>query len=163
MKPTPFELMKLRGVANYQFGSRAGIDLFSRNVSVTHSPRTGRLRLIFRDGKLLATLRPRDGLLALSLHGARLLAAKSKPPRWRVIVRKDVASFIKQGKSVFAKHVVSADPRIRPGDEAIVVDDDDELLAVGRALLSGEEMLSFRNGVAVKVRSGVKTAEDEPA
>jgi len=36
----------------------------------------------------------------------------------------------------------------------MVVDDQDQLLATGSALLSGEEMLFFNYGVAVKVRQG---------
>jgi len=42
-----------------------------------------------------------------------------------------------------------------------VVDEDDNLLAVGRAMLSSYEMLAFNSGVAVKVRRGVE-GEDKP-
>ena len=40
--------------------------------------------------------------------------------------------------------------------EVIVVDEDSEVLAVGRAVLSGIEMKAFKRGVAVKVRHGCK-------
>jgi predicted RNA-binding protein (TIGR00451 family) len=49
---------------------------------------------------------------------------------------------------------VEADDEIRPKDEVIVVNENGEVLAVGRAVLSGEEMKAFKTGVAVKVRRG---------
>jgi len=51
--------------------------------------------------------------------------------------------------------VIRADGEIRPGEEVIVTNEKDEVLAVGRALLRGKEMLSFKRGVAVKTRRGV--------
>jgi len=77
-----------------------------------------------------------------------------KPPRV-VVARSDVADFIKAGRNVFAKHVVTADSSIRPQDEAIVVDERRQLLAVGRAVLAGWEMTQFKRGIAVKTRRGV--------
>ena len=52
------------------------------------------------------------------------------------------------------EHVVATDAGIRAGDEVLVVMGDDVLLATGVALLSGQEMLAFNYGVAVKVRQG---------
>jgi predicted RNA-binding protein (TIGR00451 family) len=40
-------------------------------------------------------------------------------------------------------------------DEVLIVDKNDTLIAVGRALLNKEEMLAFDKGVAVKVREEV--------
>jgi len=152
-KVTAEELVKLRGVANYQLGRGVGEALFTGTTKVVHSPRTGRMRHLYRDGKLLATLRPTDGMLALSLEGARLLMRKSCFKNI-VVVQTDVSDFIRCGRNVFAKHVRHASPTIRPEDEVIVVNEKNELVATGRAFLSGEEMLSFRRGVAVKVRHG---------
>jgi len=41
-------------------------------------------------------------------------------------------------------------------EEVLVVDGNDKLVAVGRAMLVRDEMLSFRKGIAVKVRDGVR-------
>jgi predicted RNA-binding protein (TIGR00451 family) len=49
---------------------------------------------------------------------------------------------------------VEADDEIRRKDEVIVLNESEEVLAVGRAGLSGEEMKAFKTGVAVKVRRG---------
>jgi len=149
------DLVKLRGVANFQFGKSVGDVLFPDFVDVVRSSKTKRIKLIYRGNELLATLRPTDGHLSLSLAGARRILRKVKNPPSIVVVQTDVGSFIKKGRNVFAKHVVKADDEIRPQDEVIVVDQKGRLLAVGRAMLSGEEMLSFKIGVAVKVRRGL--------
>jgi uncharacterized protein with predicted RNA binding PUA domain len=93
-------------------------------------------------------------MLTLGIGGARRLHAILPAPDYRVVIRDDVAEFIAQGKNAFAKHVVSADPRIRAGDEVLVVTAADHLIACGKAMLSGEEMLAFNYGGAVKVREG---------
>ena len=158
-KATWQDLRKLRGIANYQFGSHLGDVFFKGPIELTRSGRTGKIRLIFRDGKLISTLRARDGFLALTPDGAKVILASMKKPPRVVMVRSDVAEFIKSGRNVFAKHVLAADPSIRPQDEAIVIDKKRQLLAVGRALLAGWEMTQFKRGIAVKTRRGVGTDE----
>jgi predicted RNA-binding protein (TIGR00451 family) len=149
-------LQKIRSVANYQFATNVGEDLFPDDVSISFSKRTGKIRYIHLYGGLLATLRARDGLLALTIEGAKRLLRSVEKPRFRVIVRDDVARFIAGGRNVFAKHVIDADPEVRPGEEVVVTNSKDEVLAVGRSLLTGEEMLVFKRGVAVRVRRGAE-------
>ncbi len=104
---------------------------------------------------MIAIYRPRDGLLSPSLAGARRLLENVKSLPSIVVVNNDAEKFVKKGKTVFSKYVINADPEIRPQDETFIVNRKRELLAVGRALLSGEEMISFKKGIAVKVRKGV--------
>jgi len=156
-KATWQDLRKLRGIANYQFGKRLGDKLFKGKIEITRSGKTNKIRLIFRDGKLISTLRARDGFLALTPQGADFILRSMKTPPRLVVVRSDVTEFIKAGRNVFAKHVVSADHSIHPQDEVIVVDEKRELLAVGRAHLAGFEMTQFKRGAAVKTRRGIGT------
>ena len=149
---------RIRAIADYQLGRSAGEALFPNRVRVVFSRRTGRIRHIYLGGRLLATLRPKDGLFSLTLAGAKRLLRGVDPPRLWVRVSNDVASFVADGKSVFAKHVVAADSEIRPEEEVMVLDEDGRLLAVGRAVLTGREMLAFKRGVAVKVRRGIGSA-----
>lgn len=90
----------------------------------------------------------------LNRRGAELLHAVLRPPRLRVTVSEEVAPLVATGRTVFAKHVVVADPEIRPAEEILVVDPHDKLLASGKALLNGREMVAFKTGVAVVVRRG---------
>jgi len=154
-------LLRIRKTADYQFGKAFGEALFPDSVAIRFSRQTGRIRHIFYKGKLLATLRPTDGMFSLTIQGAKRVVAKVKPLRQWVKVRKDIVSFVAEGKSVFAKHVVEADDGIRPRAEVIVLDDSSRVLAVGRAVLSGEEMKAFKRGVAVRVRRGAKEMEEE--
>lgn len=147
-------LERIRTIADYQFGKGVGKVLFPRNVEVIYSRRTGRIRYVYCDGKRLATLRPTDGLFALSIMGTRRIAEKAVSAKCFVTVRNDVSKFISEGGDVFAVHVVKADGEIRSKDEVIVVDKGGKVLAVGHAVLSGKEMKAFKSGVAVKVRRG---------
>ncbi|MGB9714435.1 MAG: PUA domain-containing protein [Candidatus Bathyarchaeales archaeon] len=147
-------LRRIRSVADYQFGKGVGAKLFPEGVEIEYSKRTGRIRYVYLDGKRLATMRPTDGLFSLSIAGAKRIAKNARNAKCFVTVQKDVSKFIAEGGDVFAVHVVEADGEIRPKDEVIVLDENGNVLAVGRAVLSGEEMEAFRCGVAVRVRRG---------
>lgn len=153
--PSKAQLRKLIGVGNYQFGKRAGFALFGRNVYIKCSRRTGRIRHVYLRHILIATLRPKDGFLALTPQGASIILQQIEDAPNRVTVDDSVADAIKVGGDVFAKHVVRADPELRPGEEVIVTDTHGTLLGVGSAVLSGHEMTLFKRGVAVNVRKGV--------
>jgi len=147
-------LGRIRSVADYQFGRGAGEKLFPENVKIEYSKRTGRIRYVYLENKRLATLRPTDGLFSLSITGAKRIIESPNSAKCLVIVQDDVSKFIAEGGDVFAKHIVKASNEIRPRDEVIVLSEKGEVLAVGRAMLSGEEMKAFKTGVAVKVRHG---------
>jgi predicted RNA-binding protein (TIGR00451 family) len=143
-------------VADYQFGKGVGAKLFPENVEIIYSKRTGRIRYICLNGKRLATLRPTDGLFSLSIKGAKRIAENAGSAKCFVTVQNDVSEFVADGSDAFATHIVKADDEIRSKDEVIVVDEGGKVLAVGRAVLSSEEIKSFKAGVAVKVRHGYK-------
>ena len=106
---------------------------------------------VVRRGKVVAAFRASDSYVVLHC-GARDLHEKLEKPARRVVVTDDVAQFALDGASVFAKFVKDCDPKIRPGEQVLVVDSADRLLASGDALMSAREMLSFRRGPAVAVR-----------
>jgi predicted RNA-binding protein (TIGR00451 family) len=133
-------LQRIRSIADYQFGKGVGVRLFPEDIDIAYSKTTGRIRYVSLNGERLATLRPTDGLLSLSVSAATYIAKNAGFARCFVTVRKDVSEF--------------ADDAVRAKDEVIVVDEDNRVLAVGRALLSSMEMKAFKTGVAVKVRHG---------
>ncbi len=148
-------LRLVRILADYQFGRNAGKALFSDRCEFIISPKTGKIRQITEGGVRIATIKADTGLLTISIEGAKRLKESFEFPKLRVVVIKSVADLIAKGKNVFAKHVINVDENIRANDEVIVVDEDDNLLATGKAMLSAHEMLEFNRGVAVKVRQGV--------
>jgi predicted RNA-binding protein (TIGR00451 family) len=147
-------LEAVRAIADFQFDG-VGSQLFPDGCVVEISQSTGRARRVWLNGVLLATVRPGDGLLSLTMEGGRILAEIMKPPRFRVMVSSEATSMVAEGKSVFSRHVVEWDRMICPGQEVLVVGLDGRLLAVGKALLSGLEIGRMSRGVAVKVRSSV--------
>ena len=148
-------LHRIRSIADYQFGRGVGTGLFPSKVRIVYSKRTKKIRHIYVGEESLATLRPTTGLFVLTLIGAKRLMREVNPPRLWVRIQEDVEPFVAKGRTVFAKHVTDADPEIRPQEEVIIIDRKNQVLAVGRALLSGKEMKSFSKGAAVQVRRGI--------
>jgi conserved protein with predicted RNA binding PUA domain len=153
-------LKRVRTIADYQFGRGTGEILFCDDV-VFQLSTTKRIRQILLDKERMATIRAKDGMLTLSIKGARKLHEFIKYPGQRVTVNSDAAPFVAKGKTAFARHVTAADPEIRAGQEVLVVDENDRLLATGKTVLSALEMQAFKKGIAVDVRSGIKT-KDKP-
>jgi len=148
---TVLMLKRARIIADYQFGRGAGEALFPDGTAYSLS-KTRRLRYLYSDKERIATVRARDNLLTLSMLGARRLHAFLKSPLLRVVACDDAAPFVAKGGNLFARHVLSADPDIRAGEEVLVVDSQDRLLATGTAVLAPEEMLQIKRGIAVAVR-----------
>lgn len=144
----------LTRVGTYQFGPAAGSALFSDpdELAVTHST-SGRPRQVHApEGRLVSY--GTDGRFTLGVAGGRRLQDALSFPAYRVVVGDDSEPFVRDGRNAFAKFVGDVDPEVRPGDEVLVVHEDGDLLAVGRAELSASAMRDFDTGMAVFVRHG---------
>ena len=145
----------LRRIAEYQFGGGAGTALFPDSEDLTMTTTSsGRPRQIRGDAGRLATYGT-DGRFTLGTVGGQRLQTVTPETTYRVVVGDESEPFVREGRNVFAKFVTVADERIRPRDEVVVEHEDDRLLAVGRAELSGPGMLDFETGMAVAVRDSV--------
>ncbi|MFP3909509.1 MAG: PUA domain-containing protein [Halobacteriota archaeon] len=151
---------KVRTLADYQFGTGAGKVLFSDSVKFIMSTR-GRVRQILDDETRIATVKAGSGWLTISIEAARRLHSLFPYPQLRVVVLTDVSPFIQEGGNVFSKHVVEVDKGIRANDEVLVVDEQDNLLATGKAILCAREMLELNRGMAVDVRWGIMKKEKD--
>lgn len=149
------ELIQIRRIADYQFGLGTGRVLFPDDVKIEFS-KQGRPRRVYLNGKLIATIRARDGYIALTLDGAKILLDNNLAERNTVIISEEAVPFVKSGRNVFVKFVENVSRDLRAGEEVIIVNKRKELIAVGRAILNGEEMLSLKFGLAIKVRRGVE-------
>jgi len=151
---TDTDFRGLRRAADYQFGRGAGTSLFpsSDGIEITHTS-SGRPRQAHAEDGRLVTYAT-DGRYVLGLAGGRRLKEAFDAPRHRVVVGDESEPFVRDGRNTFAKFVQRADPELRPGDETLVVHENGDLLAVGRAELPGDGMADFETGMAVKVRQG---------
>ncbi|WP_458456539.1 tRNA guanosine(15) transglycosylase TgtA [Methanobrevibacter sp.] len=150
------DVKKVKAIADYQFGFGAGEALFTGNINIEKSKKTGKIRHIY-DGKvLIVNMRASDSYLILSKEGAKRLHNAMPYPQNRVVVNKDSEPFALEGKSVFSKFVVECDESIRAKDEVLIVNEEDKLLAYGKSLLGACEIESFNTGQAIKTRKGMK-------
>ena len=131
----------IRAVADYQFGEGAGEALFEEFRTEARYPK---LRVNSTDGEQLAMLVAPYGVLSLTLAGARQWVDSDAPTK-----RIKIDSFVPHG-SVLAPGIVDASEAIRPGDEVVV--EGDKAFAVGRAEMSGPEMVESSRGIASSVR-----------
>ena len=136
-----------RGVSNYM----------PAKVDVTFSRRTGRIRTVMHEGKLLCTLRI-DGGLALSLYFAQmLLVSRAFRDNCCVEVNADAAPFVARGRSVFCKHVIHCGKNIKISSDVPVIFEG-RVIAIGRAILSYSMITDFKRGSAVKIRNSLKSS-----
>lgn len=158
-KKRDFNLEKLRRIADFQFGNGIGEKIFPDDCEITVSRTTGRIRTISRNGNMLATMRAHDGFVGLTFEGGLRLHEISTGMKNKVMVTGESAIYNSQGKSVFFKFIEQNDSEIIPLNDVLVVDPDDRLVAVGRALVSGREMGMYREGVAVSINHHKKEAK----
>ncbi|MFC2154652.1 tRNA guanosine(15) transglycosylase TgtA [Candidatus Altiarchaeota archaeon] len=145
------DLDKIRKIADYQFGSGAG-DLIPEKVKIKRSRKTKRIRWVYLEKEMIASVRASDHFILPKEWLAKELLKKFKSPRLRIVVDKEAVPFIKDGLSVFSKFVVDVDEELRCGDEVLIVDEKDNLLAIGSTFLSPKEIRDFQRGMAARVR-----------
>jgi uncharacterized protein with predicted RNA binding PUA domain len=151
-------IQKLENTLDALFGN--GVSKYlPKDIEITFSRKTGRIRTVSHKGKLLCTLRI-DGGLAISTYFAQILL-KSKSFKENCIqINQDAAPFVMEGRSVFCKHVIKCGKNVKIyGDTPVLFKN--KVIAVGRAVLSNEMISDFNRGVAVKVRDSLKSRNEE--
>ena len=137
-----------RGLLEFQFGKDIADLLMDENTyAIGKFPYWKFIREV--DGKKtqMGMMTPERGMVSLTLEGAEVLARAG-------YATVEIMDFELKG-NLFAVGVVRADPRIRIGDEAVIVCDG-EVRGVGVAEMCGREMTDLKRGIAVKVRHKVK-------
>jgi uncharacterized protein with predicted RNA binding PUA domain len=151
-------IQKLENTLDALFGN--GVSKYlPKDIEITFSRKTGRIRTVSHKGKLLCTLRI-DGGLAISTYFAQILLKSKSFKENCIVINSDAASFVMEGRSVFCKHVIKCGKNVKiSGDTPVLFKN--KVIAVGRAVLSNEMISDFNRGVAVKVRDSLKSRNEE--
>ncbi len=141
-----------RGLLEFQFGRDiADIFMDENTYAIGKFPYWKFIREDPEDRKKktqLGMMTPERGMVSLTLEGAEILAEVG-------YATVEIMDFELKG-NLFAVGVIRADPRIRIGDEAIIVCDG-QVRGVGVAMMCGREMTDLKRGIAVKVRHKIKS------
>jgi uncharacterized protein with predicted RNA binding PUA domain len=151
-------VQKLENSLDALFGN--GVSKYlPKDIEITFSRKTGRIRTVSHKGKLLCTLRI-DGGLAISTHFAQILLKSRSFKENCIHINQDAAPFVMEGRSVFCKHVIKCGKNVQiSGDTPVLFKN--KVIAVGKAVLSCEMISNFNQGVAVKVRDSLKSRNEE--
>ncbi len=148
------QVLKLKYTLDALFGDGVSKHL-PKNIEMTFSRKTGRIRNVTHQGKLLCTLRI-DGGLAISPYFAQILLKSKKFKENCLEINQDAAPFVEEGKSVFCKHVIWCGKNIRIASDTPILYKD-KVIAVGKAVLSSEMISDFNRGMAIRVRNSLKS------
>ena len=151
-------ILKLQHSLDALFGNGTS-KLLPKDIEITFSRKTGRIRTVSQKGKFLCTLRI-DGSLAISIHFAQMLLKNKKFKENCIEINSDAAPFVEQGRSVFCKHVISCGKNVQISADTPVLFKN-KVIAVGRALLSSDMISDFDRGVAIKIRDSLKSRNEE--
>ena len=152
-----FALRKVKAISDYQFGQSITDILFEdeNEINFDFSKNTGKIKHIYDKDKLILNLRPTNGFFTLSLFSAKKIIESIPPLKLRAIVMNEISDFIRIGRNVFCKHIIDIDDNLRPFDEIIVVNQENDLLAIGKLVIPVPYVRSFKTGIAIKVRKGI--------
>ncbi|MHA1777328.1 MAG: hypothetical protein DRO88_09560 [Promethearchaeia archaeon] len=147
----------LIAVFGFQFDDKIAsilIEAFPQ-MNFQFSRKTKKIKYIFLNEEVFAAYRPQTGKFSLGFGAAEYLIEHTETPRLRAVVQSDIQDFIKSGKSVFSQHVVNIDPLLHIGDEVIIVNENDELLALGKLTYPPFYITQNVKGSCIKVRKGI--------
>lgn len=149
---TAIQSERIHATLAIQF-SGVTLDDLVEEVKVSISRKTGRIRGISdkQTGDRLFSLRTSDGRFLPTYEGGRRLLDSGFEQN-RIVMMNEAAPFVATGKSAFCKHVVAVDDTIVPYGEVLVLDEDNNYLAVGTARQPGYAMLHLNRGVAAQIK-----------
>ncbi len=156
-------LKRAKRVIDGQFGEGVADELLPPDKTVVMSKISAldSMYEIIVDGFVIARLRfdipDLDYSLLLTLEGARRLTPVSKQ-KW-VSSHDGILKFLKDGANLLMPGIGGCDSEIEVGDEVWVLNPDGEVIAVGTARMSGDEMAKAEKGYAIKIR---EAADPEP-
>ncbi|MEO2200347.1 MAG: PUA domain-containing protein, partial [Nitrosopumilus sp.] len=75
-------------------------------------------------------------------------------------VNKDAAPFVMEGRSVFCKHVTWCGKNVKVSSDTPVLFEN-QVIAVGKAILSSKMISDLNLGVAIKVRDSLKSRKEK--
>ncbi|MDR2873800.1 MAG: DUF5591 domain-containing protein [Methanobrevibacter sp.] len=133
---------KLKSIAIYQFGE-SGEKFIPDDISLKGKYH----KKLISNKKQIGLLNNNTGLYSLTLEGGEIL----KNLGLKIIE----INFNLTTNSLLNPGVDKADHSIIPKDEVVIIKDD-EVVGVGRSIISGKEMEESNRGMAVKIRKRVK-------
>jgi uncharacterized protein with predicted RNA binding PUA domain len=149
-------ILKIKCTIDALFGTGVSNNL-PKEIKITYSRRTGRKKCVHLGDALLCTLNT-DGRLAITTYFAHILMKSKRFKENCLEIDGESRSFIEGGRSVFCKHVTWCGKNVWIGGDVPVLYQD-EVIAVGRAVLSTRIIKSFKRGVAVKIRDSLKSTD----
>ena len=112
-------VVKLRHNIDALFGQGVSKHL-PKNIEISFSKRTGRIREVYHNQKLLCTLRI-DGGLAITPFFAQILMKSKKFKENCLEVDQESKPFVEDGRSVFCGHIVWCGKSIRIQSEVPIL------------------------------------------
>ncbi|MFW9987156.1 MAG: PUA domain-containing protein [Candidatus Odinarchaeota archaeon] len=154
-------LRQIKAISDYQFGTIVTDILLDNidHIKLVRSPKTNKIRYIYHKNNLLLTLRSTNGFFTLTLYSAKKIITNISPPKLRVVVLNEISEYIMNGRNVFCKHIVEIDENLRPLDEVVVVNQNDDLLGIGKLKIPVSYAKSFSRGIAVHIRKGINKSK----
>ncbi|NPD89620.1 MAG: DUF5591 domain-containing protein [Asgard group archaeon] len=138
----PTIMKHLQAVADYQFGRGVGKKLFSGIIKI--KGKYPRDRQIFREKEHIANLRSTDGFLTILPQHAQEIVSLSYN-------NLEFGDERVSGSNIYAPGCLNADKRIHPNDDILVVFNN-QVIATGTAVVSGEDMNNMTSGILARVK-----------
>ncbi|ABW02357.1 PUA domain-containing protein [Caldivirga maquilingensis] len=148
-----FLVNRALAIIAYVYGWGVASRLSGMNIEVEYYDALRRIKHVYVNGKVAFSIRASDGLLIPTLYGASLLDSWIK-------VNDETAQYVKQGRSVPVKGVIEVRNVVQNMDAAII-DEEGNVVGVGRLLIMPEEAKTVDRGFMVKTRHHVKVIKGQ--
>jgi len=145
------EIKDVKFVIDYLFGKGTHNTLVIDRFKPVFSKRTGKIKQLFYDNMLFGTFRP-NGTLALTPNAYKILSQHEMFKRNTAVIKEDQIDFVKDGFSVFVKNIKKLGENIFVGSDVFIVTPNNDLIGVGKALISHTQLKRFKSGLCIKNR-----------
>ncbi len=150
----PYLIRRALFIIGYEYGHKAADRLSGGDLMVEYNVALNRIKQLYYNGELAFTIRASDGYLLPTMLGAEFIDSHA-------VVKGDAIPFIMKGRNV-PKSMVIKIVNARAGMDIAVRDEAGSLVAVGRLLISPDELRGVGRGFIIRIRQhrGNRELED---
>lgn len=147
----PYFIRRALAIIRYEYGEGAAERLSRGDLSVEVNGVLNRVRQLYYDGKLAFSIRASDGYLLPTLLGAEFIDSYA-------VVKNDAVPFIMRGRNV-PKSMVIKVVNAKAGMDVAVRNEERRVVAVGRLVVSPDELEGLGRGFVIRIRQHLESRE----
>lgn len=140
-------------IVEFQFGKEIRKEIEKLKDEIKIKKFRSRKIEIYLGNELFLSLNPKFFLFSINYGFAKVLNEKKK---FYIKIKKEFLNEIKRTKNIIRKNIIEFSDDFRFGDDIIIIDENDKLIAIAKAKFNSNEIKNSSYGIIAKIKKFIE-------